>query len=565
MRRVFLLTVIFVFSFLSSCNLEFDGDLQQSLLQVTTTTYTVYSANPGSSDGYQEHKLNLKIGEKLSTDVFPSVSRPGFTFVGWRYYKNPRTGSTSIPSNFNVDSDSCIKDFTPSPQPACIVAEWIKQLYVSSSGNDTTGDGSYDYPLASLSGAAAFMKNNNFECQCSIIVMDEVSGTDFSDSNFPCTKLMITGDNSSAAIKGSGGSSVGLFKSIPVVMYNLTVKGGSGTDVGGKTYGGGILVGNNINAVLRSVKIGGNSVTGSGGGIAIDNGSVVTMEECSVISNTATNYIGGGIVVFNGATCYFNGNGLISGNSSGYSGGGVGVDRALDSDGNPVQGSGVFVMNGGTITNNEAPAGGGVSNAGTFVMNGGAIYTNTSTSSEGSGVYAQFGTFSMGGTSFVSTDNDIYLCQTAVIGVSSSLSVSSTPVAKVKPEVYLVNKQVLTGGGVSARYGDFELIQPTGDPNAWYINSSGCLKTETGYAGVEAVFAVDNSDIEVTYSVSGNIVTFTAPTGYSYTWKVDGTTQSETGNVLTVDTEGFIPGKYDVVLSALKDGTYYSYFAQIKK
>jgi asparaginyl-tRNA synthetase len=51
----------------------------------------------------------------------------------------------------------------------------------------------------------------------------------------------------------------------------------------------------------------------------------------------------------------------------------------------------------------------------------------------------------------------------------------------------------------------------------------------------------------------------------NYEWTVDGETQSNTTNLLTLDTSSWKPGVYEVYLEAKdSDGNYYSYTAQIK-
>ena len=71
--------------------------------------------------------------------------------------------------------------------------------------------------------------------------------------------------------------------------------------------------------------------------------------------------------------------------------------------------------------------------------------------------------------------------------------------------------------------------------------------------GVDISFGVATGDIEVTPSESGNSVIFTAPsTGYTnFVWTFDGTVQTETSNVFTIeDKSTLVKGVYDILLSA---------------
>ncbi len=98
---------------------------------------------------------------------------------------------------------------------------------------------------------------------------------------------------------------------------------------------------------------------------------------------------------------------------------------------------------------------------------------------------------------------------------------------------------------------------------------------EDGTVSTTVTIAVDEtSDINVEVSTGSTTeetdsvpttLTFTADEGYSsYTWTVDGKTQDEIGNVLTVDASEWVTGVYDIALSATdSSGNYYSYTAQI--
>lgn len=91
------------------------------------------------------------------------------------------------------------------------------------------------------------------------------------------------------------------------------------------------------------------------------------------------------------------------------------------------------------------------------------------------------------------------------------------------------------------------------------------LTANPGTANIRVTIkTTESSGITVQSAKDGNTVTFTAETGWtSYTWKVDGTVQSATGNVLRLDTTGWSEGTYDVTLSASKTGASDLYSAQV--
>jgi hypothetical protein len=136
--------------------------------------------------------------------------------------------------------------------------------------------------------------------------------------------------------------------------------------------------------------------------------------------------------------------------------------------------NGSFTMNGGNITGNTATGkgGGGVYVAGgAFTMNGGTISGNTATGS-GAGVYFSGGSFSMSGAALINTDNDVYLPDNKKITIAGNLT-ATPPVARITPQTYAADTQVLDGTHIAGNYGKFT-VTPNGGDN-WTITSSGKL------------------------------------------------------------------------------------------
>ena len=74
---------------------------------------------------------------------------------------------------------------------------------------------------------------------------------------------------------------------------------------------------------------------------------------------------------------------------------------------------------------------------------------------------------------------------------------------------------------------------------------------------------VSEADIDVTKTVNGNTVTFTAETCDSYAWYLDDVLK-DSGQTFEIDTSTMVKGTYTLVLEAQKGGRWYSYYAQIK-
>jgi hypothetical protein len=127
----------------------------------------------------------------------------------------------------------------------------------------------------------------------------------------------------------------------------------------------------------------GNSSTGDGGGVYVNNGTL-SMSGGSVSGNFSGS-AGGGVYVNNGTLSMSGGS--VSGNSSDSGGGGV------------LSNYGTISMSGGSVSGNSSDSGGGVfSNNGTMSMSGGSVSDNNSSGNSG-GVYVQYGAMSMSGGS----------------------------------------------------------------------------------------------------------------------------------------------------------------------
>ena len=122
---------------------------------------------------------------------------------------------------------------------------------------------------------------------------------------------------------------------------------------------------------------------GSGGGIWINNGTLILKDNAEVIGNTAQKN-GGGIALDKGGTLTLF-SGKISGNTAQKYGGGI----CIGTDANTNDNTGTVTMSGGEVSNNtasEKSGGGVVVLHGTFTMSNGKVSGNTAKET-GGGIY----------------------------------------------------------------------------------------------------------------------------------------------------------------------------------
>jgi hypothetical protein len=169
--------------------------------------------------------------------------------------------------------------------------------------------------------------------------------------------------------------------------------------------GGGVYVASYGTFTMKNGKISGNeTLEAGGGGVFVDVDGTFTMEGGEISSNNATitdpvNSYGGGVYVYQGTFTLKN-TAVIKNNTAVTAGGGVWVTEDA-----------TFIMEGGEISRNTAPAGGGVFVwYGTFTMQGGEISYNNATGTVdaiygGGGVYMHRGTFTLKNTAVIKNNN----------------------------------------------------------------------------------------------------------------------------------------------------------------
>ena len=308
-------------------------------------------------------------------------------------------------------------------------------VYVSSSGNDTTGDGTKASPYASLSRSETHINAAaQSDAEWVVCLSGGFAGTQ-TIGTVDAKSLILAGVNYNT---GTGGAKDGFYgnnktasslvlnTNVPVMLSGLYVSGGSvGVEVTGtgtvtfaksgtNSNGQGMKITGNANVIIESSWVGDNSASVDGGGIYKAGSGTLILRNSTVGSNTTTkngggiylaqgfaeltesSYVGtdsspnsaasgGGIYVAAGTSLTIEDLCGIAGNTASADGGGVYCGGVLDFRGGSIGGSGASHAN-------TAVNGGGVYlvSAASLIMDGSAeIAYNTATN--GGGVYVGSG------------------------------------------------------------------------------------------------------------------------------------------------------------------------------
>lgn len=271
----------------------------------------------------------------------------------------------------------------------CVETFVYRKIYVSQTGNDTSGNGTSERPFATIEKAMTRLKevaskgirsgeisaDTPWELHVSgTITATAITGEALIEADSTIGNLAIIGEGSGATIDADDlGTILYIGGDANVSMENVTLKNGSSNSKGGGAY---------IDAgkfTMESGTITSNNATQEGGGVYIAIGGEFNMHGGTISANTASSK-GGGVYCNGSFTMY---DGTISGNS------------AMNGKGVYIDDEGIFSMQDGTITANSGTmgAGGGVYNRNTFNMYDGTISANRATG--GNGVYVAYGTFTM--------------------------------------------------------------------------------------------------------------------------------------------------------------------------
>ncbi|MCR4841924.1 MAG: hypothetical protein K5840_01535, partial [Eubacterium sp.] len=202
--------------------------------------------------------------------------------------------------------------------------------------------------------------------------------------------------------------------------------------------------------------------------ICIDSGATATIEDSSYYSGTIT-----------GGYNYGNGGGILNNGTLTIEGGNISGNYALGYDGGGIYNSGILTVNDGEISGNTAKVGGGIYNKGILTVNGGYIAQNYATSYAG-GICATNTCYLTGGTItenevpagassagiYVSKDSYFYVSGSPVVTGNLSSGIASN-LSLAKDTKIAVNGALTEGADLGVRrafgsegYSECVIIEP---------------------------------------------------------------------------------------------------------
>lgn len=216
---------------------------------------------------------------------------PELTTNKWTKSTAPHISSSG---DFLVTAD-CVKTFV------------YRSVYLSSSGNDDTANGTSERPYKTVAAAMARLKELATTSIHSIsettpwelhvvgtIKATSISGNAFIDVPSSIGFLKIVGEGSGATIDADQkGRVLYVQNGANVTIQNITLKKGS------NQFGAGVYVLNGGTFTIQSGTITGNTASRNGGGVFVDSGATFNMNGGSITGNTAsgTNANGGGLIL----------------------------------------------------------------------------------------------------------------------------------------------------------------------------------------------------------------------------------------------------------------------------
>ena len=388
-----------------------------------------------------------------------------------------------------------------------------QNVYVSSSGNDSSGNGSSSKPYATIAKAYTKVKSGG-----SVILLSNLTQT--SQANFNTSGKSVTLKSNGSSIytitRGSGltsGSIISFYNSSTTTITNVKF---NGNNVSSKqpllVSSGSATVNLNSGVTIQNAL---NTATYSGGGFSALSSSTLNINGATITSNKSNNQ-GAGLYI-NTATLNFN-SGTISNNSftttSGYGAGILGWQATVNIKGGTIlgntataDGGGIWVggnsgkmtfnMTAGTITGNKANGCGGIdissdSNASntTGIISGGTIQNNTA-SAQGGGLCIMRAT---------TTITNVNITGNTVTWWGGGIAVWNTAILYFKGGTVQNNTANGNAGGIDVSTGASRLYMQGGK----VINNK-CTSTEHG--GIGGINISKDSGSSYSYSsgtISGN-------------------------------------------------------------
>lgn len=347
-----------------------------------------------------EQTSSVMFREPSQTLTFALVSQnqdiEGQSVEGATVYHTKTQTTTSSPSptadsTFNIDADGkwtietwCEKADYDASEKVVYTIPVSSGIYVASTGDDTTGDGTTDNPFATLDKALGQV--NDRDKDYTIYIKDTVTLTNEQNielARINAKSLTIRGEGSSATLRGPDSERVLVITADNTNAPKFYLKD-LAIETGAK--GMGITINSSADVdITRCTIVGSGSTSVSGVGLCIMRAHVILNDTKVHNFETDSTSGGAGILVDNEATLFMAGSTSVSDNkatANGACGGGILVrgksklyiGYTRDSSGAPVKDS-TFT---GNITENFANSGGGVALSGgaTCLMSAGIIGKN---------------------------------------------------------------------------------------------------------------------------------------------------------------------------------------------
>jgi parallel beta-helix repeat protein len=194
------------------------------------------------------------------------------------------------------------------PVPANEVMADPDIIYVSTTGNDISGNGTAENPYQTISKGISMASDGD--------TVSVAAGTYNENIQLDIGVDVINDRTGNTIISGTGGAPVVRANSITnAKLDGFTITNGSGTQ-----SGAGIAIQtNSSNVTVSNCVIVGNTADFFGGGIAVYDNSSPTIINCTITGNEATNNFGGGIWINNSSPIIIN---CITANNTALNAGG---------------------------------------------------------------------------------------------------------------------------------------------------------------------------------------------------------------------------------------------------
>lgn len=425
--------------------------------------YIPAGAAEKNNDIYLVSGKTIALSGNLSSS-HTSSSKMAITPSEWTRGKTVLSGASYIPDNYEkiktTDSDWSVISYGSSTSTVGKID--CDQLYVSASGDDTSGRGTSTKPYKTIKTAVeqCWYDQNDYTINVVGILTGAQQIPAAASGKGVAKTITLQGTTTAATLNGgfttadANGTVLTIATAVPVTITSLNITGGkySASTV---SAAGGIAVTNQSNT---GVTIGSDVEVYSNEGGGVYSKALLTIDGATIRENTAPN--GGGVYISGGSLIMTSGT-ITQNNATAtyFGGGGVYFGGATTS---------YFSMTGGTISKNtSANYGGGVFlSQGSFYMSGTAVIGDSTVTGPVSETSASNKAGSGGGI-YAESNNTIY------IGYVRKSDGTAEPVTTYSKGIY-GNYTTGNGGGICAPNADLKIAKGNIFGNTAVVYGGGC-------------------------------------------------------------------------------------------